>query len=90
MDVDALTDEVVRRLMDRIRQEQAADGLSGRDAGKEEADCCCTAQLEKQVITQIEAAQFAPGSKVAFCKGTIITPLAWDTLHERGVDVRIE
>jgi ethanolamine utilization cobalamin adenosyltransferase len=50
----------------------------------------CNAQTRKLVVTQDKAMNIAPGSKVAFPRGTVITPLAKDTLKERGICVTFE
>jgi len=101
MDIDTLTEEVVRRLMEKITHEQLAlaaqapaqdgpeqTGACAEGACKAGADAM-TPSPKKQVITQIHAANIAPGSKITYPKGTIITPLARDTFKERGVSVEI-
>ncbi|MDR1422361.1 MAG: hypothetical protein LBI64_05810 [Coriobacteriales bacterium] len=106
MDIDRLTDEVVRRLLEKIRQEQAgkagvaqnSDAVSAATAlGKpaatavgKPAACGATTTARRLVITQDKVANIAPRSKVRFPKGCVITPLAKDTLKERGISVEYE
>jgi len=91
MDIDTLTDEVMRRLMKKIQEEQATNAAPtlpedtpGNPSG------CCAPKTGKLVVTQDKAASSAPGSIVTFPQGTIITPLARDTFKERGVRVEFE
>jgi len=58
------------------------------------ADCGCAGVAagtspKKVVITEDKAMNIAPGSKVAFPKGTIITPLAKDVFKDRQVCVEL-
>ena len=91
MDIDALTDEVIRRLMEKIRQEQDA-GTTAKPTQDilVASPCSGASKTTKQVITQEQAANTAPGSTVVFAKGSIITPLARDTFKERGICVKLE
>jgi len=145
MDIDKLTNEVVRRLLIKISQGEAsargvafteplaqapgmalAPGFSGAVLGSAAAgagagagagaavgagavagcgpagaaafgapfdaaaDCGCPgAAAKKALITEDKAMNIAPGSKVTFPKGTIITPLAKDVLKDRKVCVEL-
>ena len=91
MDIDALTDEVMRRLLKKIRQEQnAPDALGCCGVSSNDSSHSPDSKTGKQVITQDKAASVAPGSKVTYPKGTVITPLARDTFKERNVCVELE
>ena len=90
MDIDTLTDEVMRRLMKKIREEQSAVPPEHIEASTQDASNCCSSTSGKLVITQDKAASIAPGSRMKFPQGTIITPLARDTFKERGVCIEFE
>ena len=92
MDIEALTEEVMRRLLIRIQQEQNTCTAPRAPNAAPNSSVCCgdTKKTGKLVITQDKATSFAPGSKVTFPKGTIITPLARDALKERGVSFEFE
>jgi len=89
MDLDTLTDEVVRRLMIKIQQERDASPQAGSTAATSDTNpmssCCSAPDGKKLVITDAQAAAIARGSQINFPKGTIITPLARDTFKDRGI-----
>ena len=90
MDIDALADEVLRRLVSRIQEGQAADAApKPRDETPDDSSCS-DSKTKKLLVTQEKAAGFAPGSKATFPQGTIITPLAYDTFMEHNVCVEFE
>lgn len=95
MDIDKLIDEVVSRLMDKIRQEQTDatssvttfDTVSGATVTP---GCKKTSQHKKQLITETIAMGVAKHSQQSYPKGTIITPLARDVFKQRGVTIHFE
>jgi len=91
MDADAITEEVVRRLMEKIKKEQGTGEVPAVSKGPPiDSSCQQAPEAKKLVITQEKAANISPGSKVSFPKGTIITPLARDIFRDRGVTVSFE
>jgi len=90
MDIEKLIDEVVRRLLLKIEQEQGKCCVDATSGATAKAGCCSGGKSGKLVITQDKAAAVASGSKVVYPKGTLVTPLAKDVFKERGVCVEFE
>jgi hypothetical protein len=91
MDIDTLTEEVMRRLLIKIREEQEAHALAKPlESPSDDSSCCCAPATKKLVITQEKAANIAPNSKVTFPRGTVITPLARDTFKDRNVCIEFD
>ena len=93
MDIDKIVDEVVRRLMLMIEQEQggtksSVDVVSG--ATTVVTPLGAQPKSKKRLITEVEAASVSPGSSICYPKGTIITPLAKDVFKQRKVTVEIK
>jgi hypothetical protein len=85
MDIDKLTDEVVRRLLLKIREEQDIHPVAAVSGATIDGSRC--EKTRKIVVTEDKAMNIAQGSRVTFPKGTIITPLAKDALKERGITI---
>lgn len=95
MDTDKLVDEVVRRLVDKLKLEAAGQKHDAVSAATTTAGGCgCssgasqkTVLTKKKLITETEAMGMAKHSTVQLGKGTLITPLAQDILRERNITV---